>query len=397
MPAPLAISGGTPVRATLLPYSRQTVDDGDIAAVAEALRSDWLTTGPRVGEFETAFAAFTGAREAVAVSNGTAALHAAMFALDIGEGDEVIVPAMTFAATANAAVYQGGKPVFVDVDPQSLLIDPAKAEAAITPKTKAIAAVDYAGQPCDYGALRAIAKAHRLALVADACHALGGSENATPVGSLADLSTFSFHAVKPIATGEGGMITTNDPAYPKRMRRFRNHGITTDHRERHDQGSFAYEMVDLGYNERLTDFQCALGLSQLKKAPQWTKRRQEIAKKYDAAFATIGGIRPLVTRPNVSHAYHLYVVLVEPDALTVGRDEIFKALRAENIGVNVHYPPPHLHPYYRERFGHKPGLCPIAEHACGRILSLPMFAGMTDEDAEDVIDAVTKVCTHFRR
>lgn len=397
MPMPPAIAGGTPVRATLLPYSRQTVTEEDIAAVTAVLRSDWLTTGPAVGEFERAFAAFAGTKEAVAVNSGTAALHAAMFALGIGPGDEVIVPGVTFAATANAAVFQGGVPVFADVEPGTLLIEPAKVEAAITPRTKAIVAVDYAGQPCDEVALRAVAARHGgIHVVADACHALGGSDaRGKPVGSLADLSTFSFHAVKPLATGEGGMITTDDPAQAKAMRQFRNHGITTDHRERHAAGSWAYEMVALGYNYRLTDIQCALGLSQLAKVPAWTKRRQAIAERYDAAFAKVPGIRPLSRRPEVSHAYHLYVVLVQPEELTVGRGEIFRALRAENLAVNVHYPPPHLHPYYRERFGMKSGMCPVAEDAAERMISLPLFAGMSDQDAADVIEAVEKVCAYY--
>jgi hypothetical protein len=249
----------TPTRTTMLPYGRQTIGGDDIAAVVETLRSDWLTTGPKVGEFERAFAAYTGAAEAVAVTNGTAALHAAMAALDIGPGDEVIVPPMTFAASANCVVYQGGTPVFADVDADTLLIDPAEVERRISPRTRAIVAVDYAGQPCDYDALQAIADEHGLALVADACHALGGSDHGRPVGTLADLSTFSLHPVKHITTGEGGVITTNDPELAARMRIFRNHGITSDHRQREQQGSWFYEMTDLGYNYRLTDVQCALG------------------------------------------------------------------------------------------------------------------------------------------
>lgn len=391
----LAISGGTPVRSTVLPYGRQSVSEEDVAAVTEVLRSDWLTTGPKVEEFEKAFAAFVGTREAVAVNNGTAALHTAMFALGVGSGDEVIVPAMTFAATANAVVFQGGTPVFADSDKDTLLIDPKSIEAHITKKTKAIVSVDYAGQSCDYDVLNAIAEKHGLPLIADACHALGGTDKGRNAGSLADLSTFSFHPVKPIATGEGGMITTDNEHFAKAMRQFRNHCLTSDHRERHNSGAWFYEVVNLGYNYRLTDIQCALGISQLKRVPAWTERRQEIAERYDAAFATMKGIKPLGKRKDVSHAYHLYVIQVE--GLSAGRDEIYKALRAENIGVNVHYIPVHFHPFYRERFATKEGMCPVAEDAYGKIISLPIFAAMKDSDADDVIKAVEKVSSFYAR
>ena len=387
----LAIDGGAPVRQKMLPYGRQWLDEQDIAAVVEVLHSDWLTTGPKVDEFEQAFAEFVGAREAVAVSSGTAALHTSMYALDIGPGDEVIVPAMTFAASANCVVFQGGTPVFADVDEETLLLDPAQVEGKITPRTRAIIAVDYAGQPCDYDALQAIADRHGLALVDDACHAVGGSYQGRPVGTLAELNTFSFHPVKHLTTGEGGMVTTNDLELARRMRVFRNHGITADHRQRDQQGSWFYEMVDLGYNYRLSDVQCALGLSQLHKLPGWVSRRQGIAQRYDATFAEVSAVRPLAVRPDVSHAYHLYVVRIDTEALGIDRDAVFRALRAENIGVNVHYIPVHLHPYYRDRLGTEPGMCPVAEAAYERIISLPIFPRMSDHDVDDVIEAVSKV------
>jgi perosamine synthetase len=380
-----------PVRRTLLPYGRQWIDDDDVAAVVEALRSDWLTTGPRVAAFERAVAEVVGARAAVAVSNGTAALHAAMYALGIGPGDEVLVPALTFAASANCVVYQGGTPVFVDVEPDTLLLDPACAAAKITPRTRAIVAVDYAGQPCDYDALRALADRYALPLVADACHALGASYRGRPAGSLATLSTFSFHPVKPIATGEGGMVTTDDPELARRLRLFRNHGISTDHRQREQAGSFSYEMVDLGYNYRLSDLQCALGLSQLRKLPAWVGRRQAIARRYDAAFNSLPGVQPLVVRPEVLHAHHLYVLRLQPGLWGEDRGRVYAALRAEGIGVNVHYVPVYLHPFYRRRFGTGPGLCPVAEAAYERILSLPIFPRMSDADVDDVIRAVIRV------
>ena len=396
MGARLAIDGGTPVREAMLPYGRQWVDEADIRAVVEVLRSDWLTTGPKVSEFEKVFADFVGVREAVAVSNGTAALHAAMYAVGVGLGDEVIVPPMTFAASANGVVFQGGIPAFADVDPDTLLLDPAQAEAKITPRTKAIVAVDYTGQPCDYDALRAIADRHGLILVADACHAIGGSYKGRPVGSLADLSTFSFHPVKHITTGEGGMITTDDPELARRMRVFRNHGITTDHRQREQRGSWFYEMVDLGYNYRMTDLQCALGMSQLRKLPGWVASRQEIAHRYDAAFTEIPAVEPLCVRDDVSHAYHLYMIQLDVMQLRATRSEVFAALRAEGIGVNVHYIPVHLHPFYRERFGTEPGLCPVAEAAYERLITLPIFPRMSDKDVDDVVAAVHKVVEAYR-
>lgn len=393
----LAIEGGKSVRGKILPYGHQWVDETDIEAVVEVLRSAWLTTGPKVSEFEEAFAEVVNARYAVAVSSGTAALHAAMYAIGIKPGDEVIVPPMTFAATANCVVFQGGTPVFADVDPETLLLDPTQVEGKITSRTKAIIAVDYTGQPCDYDALRAIADRHGLVLVADACHSLGGSYKRHPVGSLANLSVFSFHPVKHITTGEGGMITTNNAEFAQRMRIFRNHGITTDHRQREQQGSWFYEMVDLGYNYRLTDIQCALGMSQLRKLPGWVKRRQEIAQRYDEAFAEIPAVKPLGVRPKVSHAYHLYVVRLELERLQVTRAGVFAALRAEGIGVNVHYIPVHLHPFYRKRFGTGPGLCPVAEAAYEQIITLPLFPRMSDKDVEDVITAVHKVIEVYRR
>jgi perosamine synthetase len=388
---PLAIDGGEPVRRQLLPYARQTVDDDDITAVVEALRSDWLTTGPLVETFEKAFASEVGAGHAVAVSSGTAALHAAVAALGIGAGDEVIIPALTFVATANCVVFQGGKPVFADVDPETLLLDPNQVEALVTPRTRAVIAVDYAGQPCDYDGLRKITDAHEISLVADACHAVGGRYRGKAVGSLAMLSTFSFHPAKHVATGEGGMITTNDPELARRARIFRNHGITTDHRQRAEKGSWFYEMVELGLNYRLTDMQCALGLKQLEKAGFRLKRRRAIAARYRSSLSQVSGIEPLAVTDNVEHAYHLFVIRLTENDLAAKRDEVLSALRAEGIGVNVHYIPVHLHPFYRERFGTHPGDIPVAEAEYQRILTLPMFPAMTDQDVDDVVTAIRKV------
>lgn len=392
----LALHGGSPVRPLLLPYGKQQVEEDDIAAVVEVLRSDWLTVGPTIEAFEEAFAHFVGASYAVAVSSGTAALHAAMHALEIGSGDEVIVSPLTFAASANCIIYQNGTPVFADVEPDTLLLDPHQVEEKLSARTKAIIAVDYAGQPCDYDALKAIARRHGLAVVADACHSVEGRYRGRAVGALGDLNVFSFHPVKHLTTGEGGMVTTNDAELAQRIRMFRNHGVSTDHRQRAAHGSYYYEMVTLGYNYRISDIQCALGLSQLKKLPAFVRRRQELAARYDEAFATLEGIVPVNVRADRVSAYHLYPVRCRLDALDLTRDAMYAALRAENIGVNVHYLPVYLHPYYRRRFNVGPGLCPIAEAAYKRLLTLPLFPRMTDEDLMDVIAAVKKIIRSYR-
>jgi perosamine synthetase len=374
----------------MIPYGRQFIDEADIQAVIDVLQSDWLTTGPRICEFEQAFAECVNAKEAVAVSSGTAALHAAMYALNIAPGDEVIVPAMTFAATANCVVFQGATPVFVDVDPQTLLISPEQVKAGITSRTKAVIAVDYTGHPADYDELHSITEQHGIALVADACHSLGASYKGRSVGSLAELNAFSFHPVKHIATGEGGMITTDNLQLAERIRRFRNHGIKTDHRQREKQGSWFYEMVDLGYNYRITDLQAALGFSQLKKLPRFLEQRRKVANRYDQAFGKVVEISPLAVNPDVLHAYHLYVVRLQFTGPDTDRNAVFQTLRQKGIGVNVHYIPVHLHPYYQNQFGTKPGLCPVAESAYEQILSIPMFAAISDEQTRKVIGALNE-------
>ena len=385
----------------MIPYGRQSIDEKDVAAVCSVLRSDWLTTGPKVTEFEETFAQYVGAKHAVGVSSGTAALHAAMYAIGIGSGDEVIVPPITFAATANCIVFQGGTPVFADIDPDTLLLDPSKVEEKITEKTKGIIGVDYAGQPCDWDKLREIADKHGLRLVADGCHALGAEYKGRRVGSLADLTVFSFHPVKHITTGEGGMITTDDADYADRMRIFRNHGITrdpkcfssltSDLRPPTSDFSWFYEMMDLGYNYRMTDFQSALGISQLKKLPGFLERRREIAERYDGAFTSMPEITHLTVHQTVLHAYHLYVVKIDFKTLGTDRATFFTNLREKGIAVNVHYIPVHLQPFYKDKFHTRPGLCPNAEYAYEQIISIPMFPGMSDEDVESVVRAVQKV------
>jgi len=369
-----------------LPYGKQEISDADIKAVALALCSGWLTTGPRVAEFENAFANWCGAQHGVAVNSGTAALHAAMRAIQLKPGDEVIVPAITFAASANAAVYEGGVPVFADIEPDTLLIDPASVARKITPKTRAIVAVDYAGQPADYDALRALAKDRGIALIADACHAPGATYKGRKAGTLADISCFSFHPVKHLTTCEGGMALTGNADIAAHMRRFRNHGIDSDHRSRESSGTHAYDMRELGYNYRLPDVQCALGMAQLARLSGWVAARRRIAGLYDQAFAGMAQATPLKTHQDRTHAYHLYVVKLGEG---IDRDHAFAKLRADGIGANVHYAPVHLHSFYRQR-GYGPGMAPTAEAASGRLLTLPMFPAMTSTDVDRVVAALAK-------
>ena len=371
-----------------LPYGSQVIAEDDLAAVEAALRSAWLTTGPQVNTFEEAVADYAGARHGVAVSSGTAALHAAMAAIGVGPGDEVIVPAMTFAATANAVIYQGGTPIFADVESDTLLLDPESVAARITNKTKAVVAVDYAGHPCGYEALKAITDHHGVRLVADACHSLGAAYHGRPVGTLADCTIFSFHPVKHITTGEGGMVVTDDPDLALRMRRFRNHGISTDHRQREAQGTWQYAMVELGFNYRITDFQCALGSSQLAKLPAFLARRRQLARLYTQALAPLATLAPLSVRPQVNPAWHLYVVRLLGEN---PREIIFQGLRERGIGVNVHYLPVYWHPFYQQRFGYPKGLCPVAEAAYETILSLPLWPGMTDDQVERVTQEIGRL------
>jgi UDP-4-amino-4,6-dideoxy-N-acetyl-beta-L-altrosamine transaminase len=392
----LALHGGTPVRKTLLPYARQTIEEDDVQAVVSALRSDWLTTGPAVEAFERAVAGAVEARNAVVLNSGTAALHAAVFAGGIRPGDEVITTPLTFVASANAVLYLGGTPVFADIRPDTLNVDPAEVEALITPKTRAILPVDFAGQPCDLDPLGRIASARGLVTIEDAAHALGARYQGRPVGAIADLTTFSFHPAKLITTGEGGMVTTRDDDLAARLRRFRNHGLETDFRERTARGTPYSPMVDLGYNYRLTDIQCVLGLSQLAKLDSLVKRRTHIAERYVAALGRLEAVQVPAVLPHGRHAWHIFPILLEIERIGVDRDTILAALRAEGIGATVHYVPAYWHPYY-ERLGYRRGLCPRAEAAYERLVTLPLFPAMTDADVEDVVTALAKVLGHYAR
>jgi len=391
----LAIDGGSPVRKSFLPYGRQSIGEDDIQAVTDVLRSDWLTTGPKVAEFEQAFAASVGAKYAVSFSSGTAALHGAVFAAGLQAGDQAITTPLTFAGTANCVLYQGAEPVFADVCSDTLNLDPEQVAARLSAKTRAVLPVDYAGHPADLDAVLAIADGHGLTVIEDACHALGAEHRGRHVGGVAHMTVFSFHPVKHVTTGEGGMVTTNREDFAVRLRRFRNHGISTDARERQASGQWHYEMVDLGFNYRLTDIACALGLSQLKKLESNLARRRQIAARYSEAFRSIAGVVPPAVRADVNPAWHLYPIRLDPTKLNANRAQVFRALRAENIGVNVHYVPVHLHPYYRQRFGYQGGEYPVAEGAYEQLISLPMFHGMTNQDVEDVMSSVAKVCAAY--
>ncbi|MCM1161403.1 MAG: UDP-4-amino-4,6-dideoxy-N-acetyl-beta-L-altrosamine transaminase [Roseburia sp.] len=370
-----------------IPYGRQTIEEDDIQAVVDVLKSDYLTTGPAITEFEKAVADYTGAKYAVAIANGTAALHAACFAAGIGEGDEVITTPITFAASANCALYCGAKPVFADVKADSYNIDPADIERKITEHTKAIVAVHFTGQPCEMDEIHEIAKKHNLIVIEDAAHALGADYKGKKIGSLSDMTTFSFHPVKHITTGEGGMILTNDAHLYERLVLFRSHGITRDEKLMHkNEGGWYYEQLDLGYNYRITDLQCALGLSQMKKLDGFVAKRRELVARYNEAFGQVEGIICPKQIEGCNNSYHLYVIQV-PEGR---RKEIFDKLRAAGIGVNVHYIPVYKHPYYQEN-GYQDVCCENAEAVYENFISLPLYYGLTFEEQDYVIETVKKL------
>ena len=395
----LAINGGKPVRDKLLPYGHQWIDEEDIKAVSEVLHSDWITQGSKVAEFEKKFASYVGARYAVAVSSGTAALHTACFAAQIEKGDEAITTPITFAASANCVLYQGGTPVFADIDADTLNIDPEEIKKKITKKTKALIPVDFTGRPVDLEKIQKIARENNLTIIEDASHDLGATYKNRKTGSISDMTIFSFHPVKHITTGEGGMVTTNNKECYERLKLFRTHGITKDKDKLLNyDGPWYYEMQELGYNYRLTDFQCALGLGQLKKIDKFIQRRREIVKKYNSEFKDMQEIKiPEINPIDSNPVWHIYMIQVNLEKLKVDRREIFEALRAENIGVNVHYIPIHLQPYYRKRFGYYLGDFPKAENYYSRAITLPVFPKMSDKDIDDVVAAVKKVINYYKK
>ncbi|NPV91591.1 MAG: UDP-4-amino-4,6-dideoxy-N-acetyl-beta-L-altrosamine transaminase [Firmicutes bacterium] len=378
----------------VIPYGRQYIDQEDIDAVVEVLRGDWLTQGPKVEEFERAVAEYCGARYAIAFNSGTSALHGAMYAAGVGPGDEVLTAPITFAASANAAVYLGARPRFVDIDISTYCIHIDKIEASISERTRAIVPVDYAGYPLDIETVNDIARRHGLVVIEDAAHALGARRATAgrpaagqPLGSQADMTILSFHPVKHITTGEGGMVLTDQVEFYKKMMVFRTHGITKDPGSmQEDHGPWYYEMQDLGYNYRLTDIQSTLGRSQLKKLEGFVAQRNRLAERYNEALAGTSWIQTPPPAPAGSrHAYHLYPILVSPE---MDRRKVFDYLRGKGIGVQVHYIPVHLHPYYRRCFGCRPGDFPVSEGFYAREISLPMFPGLSLADQDRVVETL---------
>ena len=372
----------------MIPYGKQTIEQDDIQAVVDVLKSDFLTTEPKIAEFEQTVADYVGAKYAVAISNGTSALHAACFAAGIEPGDEVITTPLTFAASANCVLYCGGTPVFADVDPKTYNIDPEDIQRKITDRTKAIIAVHLAGQPCDMDAIHSIAREHGLIVIEDGAHALGSVYKGKKVGSMSDMTTFSFHPVKPITTGEGGMIVTDNEDFYKKMILFRSHGITRDDSmmTRND-GPWFYQQFNLGYNYRITDIQCALGCSQMKKLDRFLARRKESVARYNEAFADCDNIITPYQLSDTESGWHLYIVQVKK----CDRRQVFENMRENGIGVNVHYIPVYMHPYYQEH-GYENVHCANAEEIYSHIISLPLYPGLTSEQQDYVIDTLKSLC-----
>ena len=395
----LAIDGGAPVRQDFLPFARPSIGEDEIREVVDTLRSGWLTTGPRVKAFEEAFCAYTGAPHAVAVNSCTAALHLSLLGMHVGVGDEVITSPLTFAATANVIVMTGARPVFVDVEESTYNIDPAKVEAAITRSTRAIVPVHIGGLPAEMEPVLKLAERYDLRVVEDAAHAAGARYGERKVGSISDATCFSFYVTKTITTGEGGMVTTGSQELANRIRMLSLHGLSKDAWDRYaTKGTWYYEIVDLGYKYNMSDIQAAIGLHQVRRIDEFTRRRREIAHRYDEAFRELPEIvLPPRDTERSEHIYHLYTVRLDLDRLTIGRDRFIEALRAENIGTSVHFIPLHLHPYYRKQLGLVRGAFPVAEAVFDSIISLPVYPGMSDADADDVIAAVERIVGSCRR
>lgn len=389
---------GQPTPLAPLPYNRPDITEEEIAAVVETLRSGWLTTGPRVARFEEEFAAYVGARHAVAVNSATAALHLALDAAGIGPGDEVITTPLTFAACANVIVQQGARPVLADVSPDDLNLDPEQVERRITPRTRAVMAVHYAGQPCRMDALLAIARRHGLFLIEDAAHAAGAAYRGQMIGSLGDATAFSFYATKNLTTGEGGMLTTNRPEVAERARLMTLHGMSRDAWKRYAHGgSWYYEVVAPGYKYNMSDLQAALGLVQLRRLATMNARRAVLAARLTAHLSDCEAVQPPAARPEVQHVWHLYVIRLRLEMLRIDRAAFIEELARRGIGTSVHFIPIHYHPYYREGFGFRRGDFPVAEDAYERIVSLPLYPAMSEADVDRVAEAVRDVVRAHRR
>lgn len=394
----LAIFGGSPVRKTPVHYGKQYIDQTDVDAVTASLQSDLITCGPQTAALEKKLCEITGAKYAVVVANGTAALHLAALTAGFQEGDEVIVSSITFAASSNCVLYCGAKPVFADIKSDTYNIDPASVRSLITPKTKGIIAVDFTGQAVEYEELRAICDEYGLVFIEDAAHSIGTKYKGQPVGSLADMTTFSFHPVKTVTAGEGGAITTNDYETYRKLLRLRTHGITRDQDEMVNptDAKWYNEQVELGYNYRITDFQSALLNSQLNKLPAFAARRKEIVEMYDKAFADMPEIQIQREIPESDTVRHLYILRLNLDLLKCDRREFFDALYAENICPQVHYLPVYWHSYY-EKLGYEKGICPNAESFYNEVMSIPLYYALTDEAVQDVIRAVKKLVEYYRK
>jgi len=378
-----------------IPYARQSIDDDDIAEVIKVLKSDWITTGPKIPEFEQALYNYIGCRHAVAVNSGTSALDIAVQSLDLPKGSEVITTPFTFVATSNSILYNNLTPVFADICEDTRNLNPDEIHKKITPKTRAIIYVDYAGHPCDIEKIKEIAEEHDLYLIEDACHALGASYNGKKIGNFADLTVFSFHPVKHITTGEGGAVVTNDKDLYERLSMLKSHGIDKGAQDRYGpNASWAYDMKYLGRNYRITDFQAALGISQLKKLDGFIKKRGELASKYNELLGDVDLIKLPVVKGDVKHAWHLYTILLDD---LIDRDEFFKYMRSANIGVNVHYIPVYRHSYYMENFNFDKNDFPVTEDVFKRIITLPLSPRMSEEEIEYVVDSALKAIEYLRK
>lgn len=393
-----AIEGGTPVRDNFLPYGTQSLDQEEIDEVIDSLKSDWITTGPKMRLFENKFKNYIGSKYAVAVNSGTAALHIATSAIDVNPGDEVIATPLTFVASANCIVYRGGKPVFADIKKDTYNINPEEIEKKITSKTKAIIPVHFAGQPCDMDEINEIAEKHDLYVIEDAAHAIDAKYKGKKIGTISDLSIFSFHPVKNITTAEGGMVTTNNDDLYEKLLMYRTHGISKDAVKRFGKsGGFYYDMKYLGYRYNMSELHAALGIHQLDKLKSFQKRRRDIVKIYNEKLQKLDEIKIPFKKKNVKHSWHLYVIQLKLEKLKVDRDYIFKALREENIGVNVHYIPVHYHSYYKNKFNLRKGILPNVEWLFPRLLTIPLFPKMTNNDVSDVVDSIKKIINYYRK